>query len=314
MDAAGNVVETLDYYPYGGLRIDTKAPAYTGEKRKYAGTEYDATSGLNYMQARYQNPTRGQFISQDPVFWEVGQSDDGKKVLLNPQSQNSYSYANGNPIVYADPGGRLGINTITNLPIGIIQGIKSTGSFIGNIFTHPFITANSIADTANMFKQNPALITQGVVQSAKNFANASDADQGKIIGAIGIGLIGPKGFAGEGALAKIADDALVVRGGGLSNQTAERIATKMGPSRTSGVNGFSVQCNGTCADISQLSQYLPNFEISSLTAGSIRAAGGDVVSTPGIGYHATVTGLSAEQASRLPWKVQINPNPLRRKI
>jgi hypothetical protein len=28
---------------------------YGGEKRKYAGTEYDSLSGLNYMQARYQN-------------------------------------------------------------------------------------------------------------------------------------------------------------------------------------------------------------------------------------------------------------------
>lgn len=122
MDAAGNVVETLDYYPYGGLRIDAKTGAYTGEKRKYAGTEYDATSGLNYMQARYQNPTRGQFISQDPVARDIGMIKkmqpyvlafsnnpteiDQTYVLSNPQLLNSYSYSLNNPINYSDPSGK----------------------------------------------------------------------------------------------------------------------------------------------------------------------------------------------------------------
>jgi hypothetical protein len=34
-------VEAQDFYPYGAIRIDTKTN-YAGEKRKYAGTEYDS--------------------------------------------------------------------------------------------------------------------------------------------------------------------------------------------------------------------------------------------------------------------------------
>jgi len=62
------VSETLDYYPYRSQRIDSNNGGYGGEKCKYDGTEYDSVSGLNYMMARYQSPTRGQFLSEDPTF------------------------------------------------------------------------------------------------------------------------------------------------------------------------------------------------------------------------------------------------------
>jgi RHS repeat-associated protein len=54
------------------------------------------------MQARYQNSSRGQFTSEDPVFL----GDPKQQVLTDPQSLNSYSYANGNPITKSDPTGR----------------------------------------------------------------------------------------------------------------------------------------------------------------------------------------------------------------
>jgi hypothetical protein len=45
---------------------------------------------------------RGQFVHEDPVFWEIGQTQDGKAVLSNPQALNSYGYANGNLITGKD--------------------------------------------------------------------------------------------------------------------------------------------------------------------------------------------------------------------
>ena len=54
------------------------------------------------------DPSRGQFISQDPVFWEIGITKDGKNALLNPQTLHSYAYANDNPITGKDPKGRCG--------------------------------------------------------------------------------------------------------------------------------------------------------------------------------------------------------------
>jgi hypothetical protein len=58
INASGTVEETIDYYPYGGPRVDYKVGTYEGEKNKYAGTQYDTLSALNYMQAQHQSPTR----------------------------------------------------------------------------------------------------------------------------------------------------------------------------------------------------------------------------------------------------------------
>src|SRR6516162_10477949 len=98
-DASGSVMQLLDYYPYGATRVaSTTYP--TNEKRQYIGQYYDAAQNLNYFQARYYDSARGQFVNEDPAFW------DGKQNLLDPQSLNTYSYAQGNPINKSDPNGR----------------------------------------------------------------------------------------------------------------------------------------------------------------------------------------------------------------
>src|SRR4029450_338731 len=68
--------------------------------------ENDAGVVRDLLNARYYNPNQGQFISQDPVFWEIGLTQDGKNALTNPQALNSYGYANDNPITGKDPNGR----------------------------------------------------------------------------------------------------------------------------------------------------------------------------------------------------------------
>jgi RHS repeat-associated protein len=96
-NASGSVVQTLDYYPYGAPRIKTGSDV---SQREYIGEHYDESSGLNYLNARYYDGSRGGFISQDPVFWSLRQN------LFDPQSLNSYGYANGNPIARSDPSGQ----------------------------------------------------------------------------------------------------------------------------------------------------------------------------------------------------------------
>src|SRR3989344_2334650 len=93
----GDVVELSDFHPYGSPRVSLNYIG-TPEQRKYIGEYYDEGTGLNYLNARYLQSSRGQFLSQDPVFW-------GKQNLQNPQSMNSYSYAEGNPINKKDPSG-----------------------------------------------------------------------------------------------------------------------------------------------------------------------------------------------------------------
>jgi len=96
-DSAGAISETMDYFPFGAIRIDNKTGTFA-EQRKYIGQEYDADTGLNYLNARYYSATLARFISQDPVFW-------GKQNLADPQNQNSYAYARNNPIAGSDPSG-----------------------------------------------------------------------------------------------------------------------------------------------------------------------------------------------------------------
>ena len=111
-DMSGNVVQSLSYAPYGSVLASTGS----GLKRQYID-QFADSSGLDYLNARYLQSDRGQFLSEDPVFW-------GTQNLADPQSLNSYGYANGNPVVNKDPQGlwalRVGVS-------GTIPGWGLTG-------------------------------------------------------------------------------------------------------------------------------------------------------------------------------------------
>jgi RHS repeat-associated protein len=108
------------------VRLDQKSGSLA-EQRKYIGQEFDTSTNLSYLNARFYNPDRGQFLSEDPVFWEISQTQDGKAVLQNPQTQNSYSYAGDNPIVNKDQDGRKLFDTsygFTAGPFGLNVGLR----------------------------------------------------------------------------------------------------------------------------------------------------------------------------------------------
>lgn len=107
-NASGTVVQTLDYYPFGATRINNQTGG-ADTKKKFVGIERDDQTGLDYAKARYYDNSRGQFTSQDPVFWEIGDKIRGSaltEILKNPQALNSYSWAENNPIIKKDPEGR----------------------------------------------------------------------------------------------------------------------------------------------------------------------------------------------------------------
>jgi len=97
-DENNTISELIDYYPFGNIRIDDQTA--TNTQRKYIGQEYDADTDLNYLNARYYDANRGQFTSQDPVFWMILTD-----LLVDPQQLNSYSYARNNPLIYVDRNG-----------------------------------------------------------------------------------------------------------------------------------------------------------------------------------------------------------------
>ncbi|HRH22459.1 MAG TPA: SpvB/TcaC N-terminal domain-containing protein [Candidatus Paceibacterota bacterium] len=107
---AGDVILEKDYMPYGSMRVEDG----TDSNRGFIGQFENEGNNLSYLNARYYEGARGQFLSQDPVFWEVGLTNDGMGVLTSPQLQNSYAYAGDNPVTLKDPSGRI-IDTIADI-------------------------------------------------------------------------------------------------------------------------------------------------------------------------------------------------------
>jgi RHS repeat-associated protein len=101
-DESGNIVQDSETYPYGETRLNQKTYP-TNENRRFIGQFTDANS-LQYLNARYLNSQQGQFLSEDPVFL----GDSSQQNLKDPQSLNSYSYSDDNPITKSDPSGRCG--------------------------------------------------------------------------------------------------------------------------------------------------------------------------------------------------------------
>lgn len=105
LSSSGAIASLNDYFPFGEQRLQQGDPV----EKSYIGEIYDPSTSYNYLNARYLSSDRGQFISQDPVFWEVGLTKDGNTILTDPQLQNSYSYAKNNPILLKDKDGRCPI-------------------------------------------------------------------------------------------------------------------------------------------------------------------------------------------------------------
>ena len=110
-DQNDNLVQTLDYFPYGATRVSVATS--TNEKRKYID-QFSDDSGLSYLNARYYNPSQGQFTSEEPIFLSIGDpsqvkqlsKQDQQSYLSDPQLLNSYSYGRDNPITRKDPTGK----------------------------------------------------------------------------------------------------------------------------------------------------------------------------------------------------------------
>ncbi len=91
-DASGNVAETTNYQPFGGIR---NPHATTVSNYKFTDQELDPESGLYYYGARYYDTEIGRFISPDTIVQNYS----------DPQTLNRYSYARNNPLIYTDPTG-----------------------------------------------------------------------------------------------------------------------------------------------------------------------------------------------------------------
>ena len=93
-DSQGKVIWQASYAPFGGLvktSLKTKE-AFTLNLR-LPGQYEDTETGLHYNKQRYYDPSRGEYLSPDP--------------LGTPDGPNGYSYVRYNPLKYVDPEGLI---------------------------------------------------------------------------------------------------------------------------------------------------------------------------------------------------------------
>jgi RHS repeat-associated protein len=93
-DAAGAKVESATYNPFGE-QTEFVAPGLAAPETKgWIGERYDADAGLQYLNARYYDPSLGMFLQPD--WFEVLQPGVGT---------NRFSYSFNDPVNLSDPMG-----------------------------------------------------------------------------------------------------------------------------------------------------------------------------------------------------------------
>jgi RHS repeat-associated protein len=120
-DWSTTAIQVLDYYPYGSTRVNQTTGGFN-EGKQFIGQYSDPETNLSYLQARCYDGSKGEFLSEDPVF----RGDSKQQNLRDPQSLNSYSYANDNPITKSDPNGRWRpIQPRPQAPAGLVDGLEA---------------------------------------------------------------------------------------------------------------------------------------------------------------------------------------------
>lgn len=100
-DMNGNLIERLDYEPFGKRRFADGTTdvggtlASANSNRGFTGHEELDEVGLVHMNGRVYDPSIGRFVSADPYIPSPN----------NPQSYNRYAYVNNNPLSLTDPTG-----------------------------------------------------------------------------------------------------------------------------------------------------------------------------------------------------------------
>ncbi|MBP0035957.1 MAG: RHS repeat-associated core domain-containing protein, partial [Roseofilum sp. Belize BBD 4] len=126
-----------NYDAYGNLI------AGNGSENPYlfAGEQRDVETGLDYLRARYYDPTLGRFISRDAY----------QGSLNDPMSQHKYQYAHANPVVNTDPSGYFSLGQIaaTLTLHTTLAGLSFTTGAAGAVLA----TGGSLGDALALYDQ-----------------------------------------------------------------------------------------------------------------------------------------------------------------
>ena len=123
---SGVVTDTYCYDAFGNL---LKSTGSTANNYRYCGEQFDETTGLYYLRARYMDTSTGRFISQDTY----------QGTINDPVSLHKYLYANSNPVTYSDPSEYMSMAglAVRGVVIGALSGliVPNAVSIIRNLVT-----------------------------------------------------------------------------------------------------------------------------------------------------------------------------------
>ncbi len=124
--ATGTSAGTATYTAYG-----TRTTTGTTSAFGYAGQYTDTETGLQWLRARYYDPTTGQFLTVDPLASVTGAR---------------YAYAGGNPIAVSDPLGLFGVGLCGSgiAAFGLMYSASACVGFVGWHFTGTLTTTAGI--------------------------------------------------------------------------------------------------------------------------------------------------------------------------
>ena len=146
------VFSAITYKPFGGPFKTSGSNNYT-----YTGEKNDTSTGLEYLGARYYDPSTGRFISMDPLLGR----------LSSPQTMDRFAYCLNSPLLHTDPTG-MGVPATMNYH----QGQKLDP--LGNLVT-------ACNEMATYVTEHPVVIVIAVIVVVATIATLESGGWGGIV-------------------------------------------------------------------------------------------------------------------------------------
>ena len=124
VDAAGSLVDHIEYDSFGNVVSETNATA--GDRFKFTGREFDIESGLYYYRARYYDAATGRFLSEDSLGFDAGDA-------------NLYRYVGNAPTNGSDPFGLMAVGESSG-PHSNVPKYAPTVQIVGCLASEAFFT------------------------------------------------------------------------------------------------------------------------------------------------------------------------------
>jgi hypothetical protein len=242
-------------------------------------------------------------VSQDPNFWR-------KHNLTNPQSQNSYSYAESNPVNKRDPDGlkasKVDVQAIIQSEIK-----RSQQQFFDRVNSMTDAARAEYYKTIGLVGGGISDFNAGFYKSLGNpfasFGPSYIGNGGQVIGITAFWVSGTSGGAGGTApkgvkiLDSLSDATLVCRGGGctVSEFLAGTGVTKLADDTLSGVSVFIGKNGESAADLLGQLPARFNGQGGMTTLGEIRGMLGSFTQTGGNPLHFELSNLNVNQLVKL---------------